>query len=196
MPSRCLIVEDEIMFAQMLAGMLRGIPGLSVEGMAHTRKDALDACAKIEPDILVLDLKLPDGQGIDVARKLAKEKPGARVIILSAQAATFVVPPGLYNQVHAVVEKTKAYEVLQREILQLLAAETGAASADPLAALSPRERDVFRELGRGLMNKQIAAELGISEATVGIHRKRIAAKLNARGSELIRLASLYHRADA
>lgn len=196
MPSRCLIVEDEIMFAQMLAGMLRGIPGLIVEGVAHTRRDALAACADIAPDLLVLDLTLPDGKGIDVARKLAKEKPEARVIILSGQAATFVVPPGLYTQVHAVVEKTRAYEVLQREILQLLAVETGAASTDPLAALSPRERDVFRELGRGQSNKEIASRLGISPATVALHRKRVAAKLNTRGSDLIRLASLLCRTNA
>lgn len=196
MARRCLIVEDEIMFAHMLAGMLRGIPGLSIEGMAHTRRDAIAACGKIKPDLLVLDLALPDGEGIGVARTLVRQKPEARVIILSAQASTFVVPPGLHAHVHALVEKTKAYEVLQREVLQLLAADKGSDSADPETELTPREREVFRQLGRGLMNKQIAAALGISGATVGIHRKRIAAKLNARGAELVRLASLYHRTEA
>ena len=196
MPRRCLIVEDEIMFAHMLAGMLRGIPGLSIAGMAHTRSDALEACEKLRPDLLVLDLTLPDGSGVDVARKLAEKNPDARVIVLSAQAAMFVVPPGLYTQVHAVVEKTKAYEVLQREVLQLLREDGGSGVVDPDSVLTPREREVFRQIGLGLMNKQIAAVLGISEATTGIHRKRIAAKLKARGSELVRLASLHHRAEA
>jgi two-component system response regulator DctR len=62
--------------------------------------------------------------------------------------------------------------------------------------LSPRERDVFRQLGLGLLSKQIADRLGIAPATVALHRKRIAGKLNARGSALVRLASLHHRADA
>lgn len=197
MPARCLIVEDEVMFAQMLAGMLRGIPGLTVSGIAHTREEGIRAGAEFNPDLLVLDLALPDGNGVEVAREAARRNPKSRSIILSGQASTFVLPAGLRNHIHAVVEKTKAYAVLQREVMQFLAARSGAsASGDPEASLSPREREVFRELGHGLMNKQIAARLGISVATVGIHRKRIAAKLKARGSELVRLASLHHRADA
>ena len=197
MACRCLIVEDEIMFSQMLAGMLRGIPGLEVAGIAHSREDALRACRELKPDLLVLDLALPDGEGIDVARALARTNPRSHTIILSGQAATFVLPAGLRTHIHAVVDKTKAYSVLQREVLQLLAASSEApAQADPEAVLSSRELQVFRELGLGLMNKQIAARLGISTATVAIHRKRIANKLGTRGLELVRLATLHHRADA
>lgn len=197
MACRCLIVEDEIMFAHMLAGMLRGIPGLEVAGIAHSLKEALPACEELKPDLLVFDLKLPDGNGVDVARQLARENPKSRSIVLSGQAAVFVLPPALRNHIHAVVEKTKAYSVLQREVIQLLAMNSAAtAPADPEAVLSPREREVFRELGRGLMNKQIADRLGISTGTVAIHRKRIAAKLDKRGAELVRLATLHHRADA
>jgi len=197
MACRCLIVEEETMFAQMLAGMLRGIPGLEVAGIAHSRKDALLACRKMSPDLLVLDLALPDGDGIDVARALARTNPRSQTIILSGQAATFVLPAGLRTHIHAVVDKTKAYSVLQREVLQFLAASpTAPAQVDPEAVLSTRELEVFRELGRGLMNKQIADRLGISISTVAIHRKRIAAKLDKRGAELVRLATLHHRADA
>jgi DNA-binding NarL/FixJ family response regulator len=197
MACRCLIVEDEIMFAQMLAGMLRGIAGLEVAGIAHSRRDALAACETLKPDLLVLDLALPDGNGVDVARALARKNPKSRSIILSGQASVFVLPPTLRQHIHAVVDKTKAYSVLQREVLQLLAMDsTAPASADPESVLSPREREVFRELGRGLLNKQIAEQLGISTGTVAIHRKRIAAKLDKRGSELVRLASLHHRTDA
>lgn len=197
MPCRCLIVEDEVMFAHMLAGMLRGIGGLEVVGIAHNRADGLSACEEHRPDLLVLDLALPDGEGVDVARKLARKHPQSRSIVLSGQAATFVLPRGLRTHIHAVIEKTKAYSVLQREVLQFLAAQSGAAPAtDPESVLSAREREVFRELGRGQANKQIAQRLGIASATVALHRKRIAAKLKTRGAELVRLASLHHRADA
>ena len=197
MPARCLIVEDEIMFAHMLAGMLRGIPGLTIEGIVHTREEGLRLAAEVAPDLLVLDLALPDGNGVDVARQAARLNPQSRSIVLSGQASTFVVPRGLHDHVHAVVDKTRAYSVLQREVVQYLAAHSGTPDqGDPDTLLSPREREVFRELGRGLLNKQIADRLGISPATVGLHRKRIASKLKVRGSALVRLASLHHRADA
>lgn len=197
MSARCLIVEDEIMFAHMLAGMLRGIPGLVVEGIAHTTEEALRLDAESAPDLLVLDLALPDGHGLDVARQAARRNPDSRSIILSGQASTFVVPRGLQDHIYAVVDKTKAYSVLQREVLQFLSARADQAGhPDPAAVLSPREREVFHELGHGLLNKEIADRLGISPGTVGLHRKRIAAKLKVRGSALVRLASLHHRADA
>ena len=197
MPARCLIVEDEMMFAQMLAGMLRGIPGLVVEGIAHTSEEALRIDAESAPELLVLDLALPDGHGLDVARQAARRNPDSRSIILSSQASTFVVPRGLQDHIYAVVDKTKAYSVLQREVLQFLSARADRTGRpDPTAVLSPREREVFHELGHGLLNKEIADRLGISPGTVGLHRKRIAAKLKVRGSALVRLASLHHRADA
>ena len=196
MPARCLIVEDEMMFAQMLAGMLRGIPGLVVEGIAHTSEEALRIDAESAPELLVLDLALPDGHGLDVARQAARRNPDSRSIILSSQASTFVVPRGLQDHIYAVVDKTKAYSVLQREVLQFLSARADRTGRpDPTAVLSPREREVFHELGHGLLNKEIADRLGISPGTVGLHRKRIAAKLKVRGSALVRLASLHHRAE-
>lgn len=196
MPARCLIVEDEMMFAHMLAGMLRGIPGLVVAGIAHTTEEALRLDAESAPDLLVLDLALPDGHGLDVAWQAARRNSDSRSIILSGQASTFVVPRRLQDHIYAVADKTKAYSVLQREVLQFLSAravQTG--RIDPATALSPREREVFHELGHGLLNKEIADRLGISPGTVGLHRKRIAAKLKARGSALVRLASLHHRAE-
>jgi DNA-binding NarL/FixJ family response regulator len=190
-------VEDEVMFAHLLAGMLRGIPGLIVAGMTHTRADGLLADEELQPDLLLVDLALPDGSGLDVARQAARRDKDSRTIVLSGQASTFVVPAILQNHIHAVVEKTKAYSVLQRQVVELLATDsTDLEQADPEALLSPRERDVFRQLGLGLLNKQIADRLGIATATVALHRKRIAGKLNARGSKLVRLAVLHHRADA
>jgi DNA-binding NarL/FixJ family response regulator len=196
MTTRYLIVEDEIMFAHMLAGMLRGIPGLTDVEIAHNREEGFRLVEDYAPDLLILDLALPDGSGVDVARRAARLNPESRSIILSAEAATFIVPHGLRRHICGVVEKAKAYSVLQREVLQFLASRPDAGDhADPENSLSPREREVFRELGHGLINKEIARRLGISTATVGLHRKRIAAKLKVRGPALVRLASLHYRAD-
>ena len=191
MTTRCLIVEDEVMFAHMLAGMLRDVPGLSVVGLAHSCQAGLRAVEESGPDLLVLDLALPDGSGIDVAWRAVRMNPDSRSIILSAQASTFVVPSELRRHIHGVVEKTKAYSALQREVMDFLATRSGLAHQDPETSLSPREREVFWELGHGLINKEIARRLGISPATVALHRKHIAAKLKVRGPALVRLASLH-----
>lgn len=197
MNTRCLIVEDEIMFAHMLGGMLRGILGLTSVVIAHNREEGVRLVEDSGPDLLVLDLALPDGSGLDVARRAARLNPASRSIILSAEAATFIVPHGMRRHICGIVDKTKAYSALQREVLQFLAARSGdSGQTDPATLLSAREREVFRELGHGLINKEIASRLGISPATVGLHRKRIAAKLNVRGAALVRLAALHHRSDA
>lgn len=185
------------MFAHMLAGMLRGIPGLTALEIAHNLEEGFRLVEDSAPDLLVLDLALPDGSGLDLARRASRLNPESRSIILSAGAATFIVPHGLRRHICGVVEKSKAYSVLQREVMQFLAARSdNPGQADPATSLSPREREVFREIGHGLINKEIASRLGISTATVGQHRKRIAAKLNVRGAALVRLAALYHRAGA
>ena len=181
----------------MLAGMLRGIPGLNVAGVVHTRKDGLSTDENLQPDLLIVDLALPDGNGLDVARQATRRDPSARTIIISGEASTFVAPTALRRHIHAVIEKTNAYSVLHRQVLDYLSTHSNVeGTAHPEKALTPRELEIFRELGHGLINKQIADRLGISPATVALHRKRIAAKLNVRGAELVRLASLHHRADA
>lgn len=192
MPLRCIIVEDEVMFAEMLRGMLQSVRGMTVVSTVHSEQDGIDACMTYQPELLILDLGLPGGNGLQVAEGLVKCCPDSRIIILSAQAATFVAPAHLNSNIQAVIDKTRTYAVLQRELQALMknmAPET--TPADPLDVLSPREREVFRFLGRGLMTKEIAAELGIASGTVSLHRKRIAAKLNCRGSELLRFAALH-----
>lgn len=189
---RCVIVEDEVMFAEMLRGMLQSVRGLRVVSTAHSEADGIDAIQTHQPEVLILDLGLPGGNGMNVAEAFSRCNPDGRIIILSAQASTFVASARLGAQIHAVIDKTRTYAVLQREIQSLLrnfAPE--AAPADPCEVLSRRELEVFRWLGKGLMTKEIAAKLGIASATVSLHRKRIAAKLNCRGSELTRFAALH-----
>lgn len=196
MPLRCVVVEDQRMFLQLLVAMLRTQPDLDVVATAGTAADGIAACSTFRPDLLILDLVLPDADGLCVAQALRVIQPSARVIILSSHAPSFLRPLELRSMIHAVVDKTRAYEELLEEIATLTGAggrhQQQLPHAENLRALTTRERDVLRLIGKGLDNRDIATELAISVRTVETHRSRIVDKLGIQGkAELVRQAMLY-----
>ena len=181
----CVVVEDQRMFLQMLVVMLRSLPGLEVVATATTAAEGITACQELVPDLLLLDLTLPDQGGLAVAEALALVNPEARLIVLSAAASSFVCDAALQPMLHAVVDKIDACETLTTEIGDLLAERR--TEPTPLTA---REEEVLRLIGQGLSNGQIAERLTLSVHTVGTHRRNITAKLGLRGAELIHHATL------
>ncbi|MBU3664755.1 MAG: response regulator transcription factor [Chthoniobacterales bacterium] len=198
MSLKCVIVEDQTMFLQMLHNVLAGTPGLEVVATAQTEAAGIAACEKHLPDILVLDLALPDGHGVGVARRLAQLKPASKTLILSGEASTFVCPSDLQDHVHAVLDKTQAFDDLAVEIKTLLPTARGGSTALPEARvrqkLSEREYEIFELIGRGLMSKEIGEKLAISTQTVQTHRKNIAEKLGTSGGELVHQAVRHYHA--
>jgi DNA-binding NarL/FixJ family response regulator len=182
---RCLIVDDQRMFSQLLASMLEAIPGLEVIATATSQAEALDLCASERPDLLILDLALPDGDGLVVAEALAQHNPAARVVVLSGQAASFICPGHLQGLISGVVDKTAAFSQLHAVLERCLQR-----SSEPL---TPRQQEIYRLIGAGLSNKAIAHSTGLSIATVETHRKAIAQKLGVSGAELVRQAALLGR---
>ncbi|MFN9618820.1 MAG: response regulator [Synechococcaceae cyanobacterium] len=120
MPLRCVVVEDQLMFLELLVGLLRCLSGLEVVATATTAADGIRACRTLAPDLLVLDLALPDQDGISVLRELAVVKPDAQVIVLSANAKSFVCDASFAPMLHAVVDKLDSCESLAVEIAKLL----------------------------------------------------------------------------
>lgn len=188
-PLACLLVEDQAMFLDLLAATLDQIAGLQVVARAATAAAAVAAAESLRPQLLILDLDLPDAPGTVVAEALLRCNPTARLIVLSGQASSFVCPPALEPMLHAVVDKTNAYQELRQELASLLPAAGNASSA--LERLSPRERQILRLIGEGMSSKRIAAQLAISTDTVQTHRRHIASKLGMAGAELIRTAVLF-----
>lgn len=195
----CVIVEDQTMFLQMLHSMLQGMPDLRVVDTAQSEEQGITAVEKHRPDILVVDLNLPDGNRLKVARRLVVLRPDARLVVLSGEASTFVCPAGLRKQVHAVLDKTQAFDELAAVMKTLLPkARGGSVSAvrdgDIRGRLSAREYEIFLLIGRGLMSKEIGEKLFISPQTVQAHRRKIAEKLGTAGPELVQLAfKHYHQ---
>ena len=198
MSLKCVIVEDQTMFRQMLHNMLQGTPDLRVVAAAASEAEGIKACERHRPDLLVLDLALPDGSGVKVARRLAKLNPAAKTVILSGEASTFVCPAELRQSVHAILDKTQAFDDLADELKALLpkarGGSTSARSKDVRDRLSEREYQIFLLVGRGLMSKEIGEKLFISPQTVQAHRRKMAEKLGTTGSEFVQLAIKHYQA--
>jgi DNA-binding NarL/FixJ family response regulator len=176
----------------LLGTLLEAENLIEVVAAVHTVRDGIAACHRHQPDLLLLDLALPDGSGLEVARALAECRPEAQTIIISGQADTFRCPPDLKEHIYSIVDKTRAFAVVRQELLGCLGKlSSGQSSTGDISRLSPREAEVFRLLGQGLSSKEIAAAAFISPQTVATHRKKIAAKLGLRATALVRFATLH-----
>jgi DNA-binding NarL/FixJ family response regulator len=184
---RCLIVEDQLMFLELLQRLLERQPGLEVVATASTVAAGVAACRLHRPDLLILDLTLADGDGLPVLASLGQWSPAGRAVVLSAQAAGFVCPEPLQPLLLAVIDKTATFDSLTALIAELLPAPPGAIDLSPL---TPQQQRIFALIGQGLSNKLIARQLGLSVATVETHRKAIARRLGLSGAELVCNAAL------
>jgi DNA-binding NarL/FixJ family response regulator len=155
---------------------------------------ALAADEKV--DLLILDLKLPDGDGLDVLRGAVKRNGDVACIVLSSMAEELICPQDLAPRVVVVIDKTAAIESLRFEVEAVVRRRLGgsprARTRDVAKLLRPRELEVFERIGKGMSTRAIAESLGITAHTVNTHRKAIVSKLGVVGAELVRLATIYN----
>lgn len=191
----CVIVEDQSMFRDLLATTMALWSDIRIVARAHDVATGRAACEQHKPDVLILDLALPDGDGIDVARRFVEIAPRGQVIVVTGQASEFVCPTWLNRNLHALLSKNEAFDTLRRELDALTGASTRAEAGpkDSTRTLTDREAELFGLIGDGLSTRQIAERLGLSAHTVQTHRRRIATKLGTTGDELVRRA-VTHRA--
>lgn len=200
MKLRCLVVEDQLMFLELLVATLKTVPYIEVVATATSVQEGLLAVEHHRPDLGIFDLVLPGGDGLQLAQKAKQLVPGIECILLTAQPGQVERSPELGKCFRAIVDKVRAFEVLLREVDVLIKEKfpslENAAGTDPTLLLTPRELEIFTLVGHGHGNKQIAAELFISQRTVESHRKAISRKLKSSGSELVRTAALYSQRPA
>jgi len=191
------------MFADLLAMTFAASPDVALEivEIAPSVAAGIAACDRHKPDLVLLDLELPDGKGEAVAEHVAATLPGASVIVVSGRVGTFVCPPELAPHIDGVVSKTDAFHSLQvilADLFQSAAGTRGPAGLSPgrrrlTNILSKREREVLALIGQRLSSVEIAGRLGISLHTINAHRKNIARKLGIRGTNLALVAYEYHQ---
>jgi two-component system response regulator NreC len=197
------VIEDHALIRDMLVVACRqAVPGAAV----HAAKDAasgLELARSAQPEVILLDLGLPDRDGLDLLGDLAAASGGSRIIALSGYTDEFTLHRALHSNVHGFVDKNEQPLTVLREAIEAVMAGQRYFSSvaqrvrltlrnDPAAfdkLLSDWEQSLLGLLGRGLSNDAIARQAGLSVVTVRNHRCRIMAKLGIHSTpELINYA--------
>lgn len=191
---KVLIVDDHAVVRQGLRTFLGMLPDIQIVGEAASGSESLDMVAKSKPDVVLMDLMMPEMDGVEATRRLRADSPDTRVIVLTsfaeedkifpairAGAAGYLLkdvkPAELAETIRAVArgESRLAPDITRTLLSNIAAGEQGQQGAREV--LTGREAEVLRCLARGLSNKEIAAELFIAEKTVKTHISNILAKL-------------------
>jgi DNA-binding NarL/FixJ family response regulator len=202
-PVKIVIIEDHKLVRDMLAVSCRGIlPGAEVE-VASDGREGLALCERQKPELVFLDLVLPDADGLELVPKIFSASPQSKVIALSSFADEFTVHRALRANVHGFVDKNEQpLDVLKEAIETVQGGKTYFSSAvqqlkaslrsDPASfdkLLSDHEQRLLSLFGEGLSNEVVAEKVGLSASTVKAHRRNILSKLGIHSTpELIHYA--------
>jgi DNA-binding NarL/FixJ family response regulator len=195
-----LIADDDDLMRAGLAELLTADPAIEIVGQASTGRQAIERARRLTPDVVLMDVRMPDLDGIAATRELSRTAPSTRVLILTtfeqddyifgalrAGASGFLLkrtrPEELIAAVHTIAAGDSLLSPsVTRRVIDRMAQQPTPDLADRarLETLTPREHDVLELIARGLSNREIAAALVVEESTVRTHVKRILMKLDLR----------------
>jgi DNA-binding NarL/FixJ family response regulator len=191
---RVLIADDQTLFRSGLAKLLEDDPRVQIVGQASDGADAIARAAALKPDVVLMDLKMPNVDGIEATRKIASEHPETKVLVLTTFDADSYVLQALRAGASGYVLKDSQPSAIISSILAVMSGERVMASAvanrvldmvtgtttpkEFYDGLTAREVEIIKLLAIGQANKQIAYKLHISEKTVRNHVSHMYEKLN------------------
>ena len=186
-PIRILSVDDHPLFREGVAALLAGQSDLKLMAEASNGREAVDQFRRHRPDVTLMDLQMPEMDGVDAMVAIREEFPSARIIVLTTYIGDALVLRALKAGARAyllksllrkdLLETIRLVHAGQKRIGPVVAAELAEHATDD--ALSPREVDVLRLIAAGNANKAVASQLSITEETVKGHVKNILSKLAA-----------------
>lgn len=187
---RVVVADDHPIVRVGLRRFLDSRDGIEVVGEAADGEQAVARAARLQPDVVLLDLVMPVLDGLGAIERILARDPDARVLVLTSFAGEDQVLPALRAGASGYLLKDADPAEVERAVRAVAAGESPLDPAvagrvlravrpgsDPLAALTPREREVLGLLARGLTNRQIARELVVAEKTVKTHVSAVLAKL-------------------
>jgi two-component system NarL family response regulator len=191
-PIRIVIAEDQRLVRELMATLLARESDMEVVGQASSGREALETVRASRPDIVLLDIGLPEIDGVEVARTLRREQLPSRIIVLSIHTERRFVQEMLQLGVEGYIVKSAAVKELVQairtvvegrvylspEIAHQALERIGPVSLSRIARLGRRERQVLALLADGKRSTEIASQLSISVATVEVHRRNIMRKLD------------------
>ena len=210
MPSasiRVVLVDDHALVRQGFRRILEDDPELTVVGEASNGTDAISLVKKTDPDVVVMDMAMPEMSGLHATMEIIKQRPGTKVLILSmysdeqhvrnaldAGAKGYILKSAIENDLTRAVKAVAAGEqYLAPELSSVLirAIQTGSfeKAADPYDRLTQREKQVLQLIAHGKSNKEIAVMLDLSVNTVAVHRANLMSALGVhKTAELVLFA--------
>jgi two-component system, NarL family, response regulator DevR len=195
-PLRLLVVDDHEVVRQGLVSLLERREGFQVVAQAGTVAEAIEAAHKYQPDLIVMDVRLPDGSGIEACREIRSEQPQVRVVILTsypdeeavfasivAGASGYLLKQIRGRDLVAALEAVGRGESLldpavTEKVLDRVRRIASGTYTDELAQLTRQEQKILLLIAEGKTNKEIAAEIFLSDKTVKNYVSSILAKLN------------------
>ena len=196
---RVMLVDDDDLMRAGLRSVLSSDETIEVVGEAGDGREALDRVRELRPDLVLMDIRMPDLDGISATREVLESTPDVRVVVLttfeqddyifdalSAGASGFLLkrtqPEELIAAIHTVAagDSLLSPSVTRRVIDRMAGQPTPVDTSRRLDELTPREREVLELMARGLSNREIAERFVIEESTVKTHVKRILMKLRLR----------------
>lgn len=191
---RVLLVDDSELVRTGLSTLLAIEPTLTVVGAAATVADGVAAGLRLKPDVVLLDIRLPDGTGIDACRQILRGSPDTRVLMVTSVIDDAVIDDairagahgyllkeidgrGLVNAIRDVAAGRSILDpAVTARVIQLV--KSAGPGRDPLAGLTPPERQILGLIATGHTNREVGATLGIGEKTVRNHISTIFEKLH------------------
>ena len=193
---RLLVVDDHEVVRQGLVALLDRREGFQVVAEAGTAAEAVEQARRFEPDIVVMDVRLPDGTGIEACREIRAELPGTRVVMLTsypdeeavlsaivAGAAGYLLKQIRARDLVAALEAVGRGEslldpVVTEKVLERVRRIASGGAADELSMLTSQEQKILLLVAEGKTNKEIAADVFLSDKTVKNYVSSILSKLN------------------
>jgi two-component system response regulator DevR len=191
---KVVLVEDSEVVRMGLAALLGTEPRLQIVGEAGSVAVGIETCTRVRPDVVLLDLRLPDGTGFEACRQILKLLPDTRVLILTSAVSDAMVDEAIRSGAHgyllkeidgrglisAIRDVAAGKSILDpavtARVMQIV--KSGGTGRDALASLSPQERRVLALIAEGCTNKEVGVKLGLSEKTVKNYLSTVFEKLH------------------